>query len=379
MNNLLKLDRRLTFFSILLSLISNFSFGQNTFYTKDTTTEVGVKLIDGGRVENALWCQVKKGNIIEKYSPQEVSKYRFDNGQTYVSKEIPGSGLHKRFFLEQLTTGKITLYYLAENRHSTFYIEKDSSAIIELAKDKNSRFRANLLNLTNDCDNISNTVRLAHYNRNSLKKVIQQYNSCELKPFPFLRYGLIVGNEASTLSSGSGINKKYVNKLKFPYSNNLTLGLFIDAPILVSDFSLHLELYYAQHGYSVNQLIENSDVDFVANTTSFKIPFLLKYTIPKNKLRPFFNVGAIDSYNLKNTNQMYDALIIENVIEINEVENVDLISKNQVGFAAGGGIELPINFKHSIFFELRYHYFFNAKRSQTLNESNIYFTTGFNL
>lgn len=342
---------------------------------------VGVNLVDGRDLLNSRFCMMKMGDQIVRYTPYEVKEYGFKDGRVYLSKDIQTSDSVQRVFLERLEKGNTTLYYYKGKRNKTYFLEKDSILFVELPKRKEKRditFRSNLQHITSDCPNVRDAAKLVNYNKKSLTNLITRYNNCELKPFPFFKYGLIIGYGTTKLIPSSAIENEYINQLDFKYDGGFTIGLFVDNPILVSDFSLHAELYYSRHGFSYNKLIENKDIDFVANISALKLPILIKYAYPSNKNRPFINAGGILAYNFKNDNSLYEASMTQNIIEIDDLKKTSLIYRNQVGYSIGGGLECKLNHKNFLFFELRYSKLYGLSDSGSLNNSEIHFITGIN-
>lgn len=84
------------------------AFGQNEYFSTDSITSTGIKLIDGGDLINSKLCQVKKGDKIIEYTPYEVKEFGFKDGRVYVSKEIQVSDSTIKVFLERLYEGKTT-------------------------------------------------------------------------------------------------------------------------------------------------------------------------------------------------------------------------------------------------------------------------------
>jgi len=70
------------FFSIFLLSIPFSLCAQTDYYIKDHTMTGGIDLIDGGDISNSMVCQVKNGNSVDKYSPNQISEYGFKDGRT---------------------------------------------------------------------------------------------------------------------------------------------------------------------------------------------------------------------------------------------------------------------------------------------------------
>ena len=368
-------------FLVIISLFSLKSFAQRGFYQTDSIAKIGVKIVDGGKISNAQWCIEDRKDSLLRFSPYEVTKYGFNKGKTYVSKEINFSGITKKVFLEQLTEGKIILYFYAEQKFVTYFIEKDSTTFLELPKENktdNSNFQKQLQELTADFPDISNNTKLVKYNRTSLSRFVNDYTNRLNRPFPHFRFGITGIYEMTKFSLTSNQNIPSLDKIPFSYESSFSGGLFIDVPLFVSYFSLHPEIQYSQYSYSYFTKTDDKDIDFLANISSIKVPVLFRYTFPSKKVRPFANAGGVFAYNIKNENALYETTFAGNQIEINNLGNTPLIPSFQAGISAGLGAEFKINFQHSLFFEIRYNQFINDQLSNSLRSTDLQFITSFN-
>lgn len=67
-------------------------------------------------------------NIIVKYSPNDITGFRFKDSKYYVAKEVGG----KNVFLEFLINGQVKVYYLRDRDGDHYYIEKEGIGLSEL-------------------------------------------------------------------------------------------------------------------------------------------------------------------------------------------------------------------------------------------------------
>jgi len=370
---------------ILLSIMVSLEIcGQgNYFYDKDSFKwDEGIILQNGSDLMNSKFCQIKFSSSVYKYGPSEIYEYGFKDGRIYISKEITILDSAQQVFLELLVRGKTNLYYLKGKGFRIFYLENDHTFLNEIPKkdykDEKIGFRERLSDFTSDCHNVSDAIKFTSYRKKSLSKLITRYNKCELKPFPHFRYGLNIGYEFTKLIITKGNEYQYINYLDFKYDGGFLIALFADYPISASDFSLHTELNFSKHGFSYNKLVEEKDIDFVSNISSLKIPVLLRYEYPLNKIRPFLNVGLLGSFNIRNEILVYEATITENIIEINDIEESGLIDDIQQGYCIGGGIECRLNYRNSFFFEIRYNNQFSITNPNSIKISEFKFITGIN-
>jgi hypothetical protein len=379
-----KYMRYLTVFFIICTA-SLTAFGQSSYYQTDRTTSYGIKIIDNGSIKNAIQCEVeveenKKSRI---YTPYEVKEYGLEDGQVYVSKYIQVGDSKRRVFLLRLVNDKTTLYVYNGKNVKLFYIEKDSTSLIELPKyyknNKKTDFRSDLAKITDDCVNIKDAIKLVSYTDKSLSKLITYYNNCDATPFPYVKYGLILGYGSQDLEAVATDLNEFKSLINNKYKGSILPGVFIDYPISMSNFSFHADVYFSKYGYSFAKTSAISSIDFVANTTSIHLPILLRYTLPKMVLRPFVNSGLNCTYNLKNSTTIYKTLINPDYIELQSVNKNSFISKYQIGFSAGAGIEYKLNYKHSVFIELRYNKQFGLSYNKTFNNTQLELLTSINI
>ena len=367
--------------SVLILIFSCLSaFGQRGFYATDSIITFGVNIVDNGRIENGRWCVVKKGNETEKYSPDEVTQYGFDEDRIYRSKTITYAGSTKKYFLEQLSDGKIKLFYFADKKHYTYFVEKDSTAFMELAKGNksdDSYYQKQLQKISSDYPEIHTNIRSVGYNRRALSMFITQCNSRLYKPFPYFKLGMVGFTELSEFYSPKNATPGYIDQINYKYDSSFGAGIFSDIPIYMSSFSCHLEFLFTKHSYSFSTETNNGIIDFAANISSVKAPILLRYTYPSKKMSPFINAGVIWGYTTHKKAKVFETKFSENIIEIEDVSEGSIFGDTQNGFSAGLGIEYRLHYRHSLFFEVRLNRLLGD--NNTFNNQDIQFLVSFNL
>jgi hypothetical protein len=331
---------------------------------------VGAKLINGGAIQNARQCQIefKKQTLI--YSPDEVKEYGFKDGRIYLARIIKINNEEKKVFLERLNKGKINLYYYKDKYGRGFYLEKDSGQLVEILKNgnDNNTYKEFLVSYVQDCDSVSDALKLITFNKPTLSKFINQYNSCIRKPFPFIRYGLTIGY-GLTKPAYSKISDEVLKNAVFKKDKSFNIGLFMDIPILLSYFSLHPEIFYQKNAFSSHSVGNNIVNDIIINTTSINIPVLIRYTYPSLKYRPYINLGGTFTYNIRNNNAIYSTTITNDIVEIEKTNTSNIYSEKQIGYTIGGGIQCNINYRKSIFFEIRYNNLYGITEETYGNKS----------
>jgi outer membrane protein W len=368
---------------LLLSILPVQGYGQkNSYFAGKDFKSVNVKIIDLGDKSNSRLCTVKKGKTEVRLSPYEIEEYGFNDGRVYVSKNVNVRDSVQRVFLLRVYKGNRNVYYLREKHGKTYFIEEDSSKLVAIPKhsgeESKSDYHDQLLTLTHDCPNVQDAAKVAGYHRRSMKKLFERYESCELKPFPMLRYGFMAGYGLSCMVSGPHEDVN-IQELDFSYEGNFTAGLFLDAPIMMSDFSLHLEASYNKIAFSYHDYSTNKDLDLIASISSLKLPVLIRYSYPSNKLRPYVNAGPCATYTVKNDSKLYMATHVGDQVEIADVTEPYLFSDYRLGYALGIGCEYKVSYRRFLFLDMRYDRLYGFKEKNSMGMSEFFITAGINL
>lgn len=328
----------------------------------------------GSDNENAQMCREERNGSVFTYTPNDLLWYRYEF-RLYLSKDIQFEGEAKRVFIEKLVSGKISLYYYSEKNSKRFFIERDSSYFTELIKESksNTTFRDTLAKYCLDCNNIADAVKSVKYNKKSLALLITMYNGCEYRPFPYPKFGMYLGFQRSYLSPSSknSFDSDMIERGKSNIDQSLLAGIFVDLPVFKSNITFHPEIYYSKNAFSLHYFENNFDTDIVINLSTFNVPVLFRYTFPFKKNRPFINSGILYSYHFRNESVIYKLQMINNIVEIQEESQETLFKMNQLKISVGIGCQHMINYRKSIFCELRYNSHSSLKSNLNLNDLNL--------
>lgn len=355
----------ISFFPLLLS-------GQGAYFLKnDSSFFFGSEVVDGGHLSNSRFCLVKNGNEVIKYTADEVLEYGFNNGRVFKSFSLYLNDKTTRYFLERLVTGKINLFYLKESKNSERYYltENSSTELIEIPDNKDE---TSLLfqRLVTDCPPATFNIKYIKKNKDNLIKYVRSYNNCDIRAFPVFRYGFTIGITTTMLSP---VDKGSVYSIP-EYTNlwSITLGASADIPVKTSYLSFHPEIYYKQIGTAKAFKFENKDRDLIINCSTITFPLLIRYSIPKDKISPFFQAGPVYSLAIRNKSTLYGYESANNNIFINII-NAPVLQSHMGGFAVGSGIVSD----KSWFGEVRFSRFYNLiDQNKLLNYSEITFGIG---
>ncbi len=368
------------FFLLLIFLIPLITSSQNNYFVSDTATNVGVVLVDGDVLTNQMVCKVKKGKTIVEYTPWQVREYGFEDGTTYLAKNIPVPDSTRRVFLERLVKGKYSLYYYEGEAGTTFFLEQDSTLFVELTKhgeDYGHRnFRDDLRHYTADCPQMADAIKLVRYNRAGYKKLMKQYEKCKKRPFPFLKFGISAGYSACKLVPKSTIPIPELSQMEYRYEGGFVAGIFMECPVLLSDISVVAELLYTHHDFAASTSVRSQEFDYFGKMSSLQLPVLVRYAFPSNRIRPFLNVGAVFLFNFNNEEMLYSATIGQNVIEINDMPEITLIPNSMIGYSIGGGFAVQILPRNWFSVDIRYNSYYALTSSRAMDISEFQIKSG---
>lgn len=373
---------------LLSSLLSRNAYTQGeSYYATDSSLVSGVKIIDRSEVLNAQFCHVEYTKEHQQFTPYEVSEYGMKDGRVYIARDIEVEGQSQRVFLERLVEGPVSLYYFAHKDYKTFFMERGEKPLIEISRKSENRqgmpFGSYLASLTSDCENLREATQLVRYNKASLTLFFKRYNTCEKRPFPAIRIGLVGGLNQSQLRPSKSQEFDRIGQFNFTPVSAFTFGLFTDLPLFHSDFSLHIEALYSQVSYyysepylaapTTNSFDTINQLTYTADRKAFTLPVLLTYAYPSNKIRPFIRFGAQYTYNA-------DA---QSEIEVKHLDGGKIewftqqFPVHQIGIVMGAGVSITLWDRHLAFIDFRHNYSYDLVKLKNIHESNLYLLFGF--
>jgi opacity protein-like surface antigen len=355
------------FLTLLFVGLSSNLHAQGDYLANDSTMKAGITLVNSSERNNAQFINQKIGDTRVKYTPEDILEYGFKDGTTYFSRVINVDGIQKKVFLEQLQKGKITLYYYTEKDISLYFIEKEDSSLIEL----NAHNFRNVIREKTDPDSwIQEQTGAVKFRKPSLEKLFSIYNQTVRKPLPFVRFGVIAGYNSANFQTSSFINN-FLEGSEFNPSSSILIGTFMDIPLNMTYFSMNIGINYSKNGFTYSTVSPQSEIDILINTTSLDFPFLIRYTHPSEIWRPFINLGGNLTYHLKNENKIYESLIYQNTITINEKNINSFVSNNMLGYSVGAGLQYNLSLKKILSVELRYSSMFGTNNTLNKNQFNV--------
>ena len=224
-----------------------------------------------------------------------------------------------------------------------------------------------------NCPQSSKNTPYIRTRKNDLMRYMKDYNRCADRPLLRTRYGFGLGATSYNLTA---VDYRWL----YPVPGNMnfigfSFGAFADIPFSAINLSLHPELNFAH--FSDSKIFNHDDEhDLVLNSSSLSIPVYVRYTVMKNFLSPFFQVGPVFSRSIHKNSTLYQYDTVGNEIFINTIES-QVLQDNMAGFSLGTGATLNYGCKHSWFAEANFSKMHNLKSYTNLyNRYEIDFKIG---
>lgn len=335
-----------------------FTRSHDAYYVKDSMVVVGVKVIDGLRINGIQTCRVITSKDTLVFTPYDIDEY--GNGQSeFISATIFFRGQEKRVFLKRLVKGDMSLYSYRLRGNNMYYLEKEKGVFIDLPRrwehNRQITFKNILEDETSDCQYTSFNLMQTSYNSSSLSQFIHSYNHCSAMPSLPTRFGVLAGYSFLDLRPSSYGNYLYVQDFSFTKKPDVFFGVFWDQPLFFTFFSAHLGVNYYQMSESFYTFSGNNALDFLVKSSSLQIPFQLRYYYPlSNNIKPFINAGGIYSSDIRNESTIFRTTFFQEIISIEEPIDVSPAKGNSFGFVAGIGGEYRFGLRQAVLIELRY-------------------------
>jgi hypothetical protein len=356
--------RKYCFFLLFIYLLPVTVSGQSAYFIKDSTAFSGIKLVDGGSIDNSRFCKVSdKGKVI-RYNPSEVKEYGFKDGRIFKSFPVKINDSVANYFLERLVGGKVIMYYLRLKKGEEKFYLTDSSDInpVELLP-REEQYRVILDSMMKDSPSASQNIPYLKLNKPGLIRLVNDYDKNVNRPFPRFQYGFTIGFNMSKFSAVDF--RSIYAESDYNIRLNISVGAFADIPVSFTNFSFHPELHYKRTGESQSFLNNSNGHDLVINYSSLCLPLLLRYTIISNKTSPYFQLGPVYARAIRNKGALYEYEVTGNDSFINLV-NSPLMQKNLGGFSVGSGFISKYGSAFSWFGELRYSKLYNLQKENRL-------------
>jgi len=367
-------------FKLLQLLILSFFISQNVwsqddYIIKGKTYTGGIEILKSNGVSNYKYCQVKSGDTLIKYTPNQITEYGYTYGKVYKTHEITIKDSRVKCFLELVVSGKYELYFYKENFHTKrfFILQKDSNLFLELPKE-NNEIQAFFRNKSFDCNEIYSKIPYLNKSKYILKRFLLDSKDCNERPFLRTKYGFYVG---LTTTLYKPLDKKSIYSIpRYDYLNSISLGTSIDIPIKCSNFSFHPEINLNRHTFYKKISYNFWKYEIELQNTYISIPILFRYTFINKNFSPFLQIGPNGSIAIENESVLSYKRSYKLKSHKWIVEN-QFIQKMMIGYHVGIGSIIKYNSKLSFFNALCFSSFGNLNKNKKIyNIDNISFNIG---
>lgn len=320
----------------------NFQLGYVVRPAGDTLRgEVDVR--GGKRMAHLCLFRPGAGAEVVRYAPTELQGYGLRAGAHFEAGQVPvaavaggpaGSAATAPLFLQVLAQGKATLYtFVDDNDVDHYFFRQSGAAPVELVQTTQVvgsgmgqremqvtyPFRQVLSQAFRDCPGVQAKLVRAELKDAQLVAIFDRYNTCgpgqtaavaSRARVSKVHFGVLGGLQSatSTLNDGGEVG------VKSALRPMLGVGLLINPASFNSKLAIRLEALYQKQLHEgsyqrYNSIITalNSNRNAQLTMQTLRVPLLLRYTLPKGLLRPYFQLGAEFSLLLDSK----EALIIE--------------------------------------------------------------------
>jgi len=375
-------------FSIILTLLFFLSNAQNTYIRVDSTFTYGIDIIEGSNLSNGKVCKYYKGKVIIEYMPDEISEYCTENNRAYISKKVTIDRMKQKRFLEVLTKGKLTLYFLKSEYGKHYFIENEKNEITELLKKNkkgNKNYKEVLTEICNNCEHMLNAANKVKFKKKHLINFINHYNACSSKPekensyeVRKISFGISCGITFTKLISSKNADELLIPKINSVFDKSFSFGVNADIPISNSNLYFRPELNYVENAYFLHLTNTSKTNDILLNFKTLYIPVTFKYQIPINKLSMNVDMGAVYSRTLDFKQEVFRYLISDHSVIIDKLGIDNIMSDNYIGYTFSIGSHYQVHEKFSLILNLRYSNLYPVKNNYLINKSIINLFAGIN-
>jgi hypothetical protein len=382
MNLLLKVNFCFIFLLCLINLKGQTNFRPGFVITNENDTLRG--LIDyRGDIRNSQSCDFKDNetSVVKEFKPFDIKGYRFIDSKFYVSKTVMSNGQEVKLFIEYLVNGIAGLYYYFDSGKSHYFIEKADGRMFELTNDEvlhsengqqylreSKSYIGYLRYAFADCPQIYSSIDQTQLETKSLIKITKKYHDyvckdgkCIIyeKPLPAIRIGF-ASFVSMNVSSIKFSNCPLYEAISFntAYYPSIGLQMNMSLPRVNEKLTLQISEEYGKsyyYGTGTNPFAHSDNFEEVyINFATLKGKAGIKYTYPKNKIRPIIMAGGIFSWlPNKNVRRVYDSQT-NSTIYMSEYRD-DVLPDSQFGYYIDLGVDYHFSKSIVSYFSVGYN------------------------
>ncbi len=315
--------------------------------------------IQGFGVSNDIYVSA---SVDVETSPRDLSHLTYD-AELQISRQT--------VFLQVLYRGEKSLYlYKNGDERFNFYILQDSSFELLIYKrylhkaiaqhnlsvptvKENNKYRGQLNYYLHDCPGIMSVLEHAEYNKEDMESIFLEYYSSSVSSPEYQKgveratekFGILAGMTHTSFAF-KGSQYDYLAKGSVTASNDVAGGLSFEVvfPRNFGKMSIYNELLYSGYDIKVHYLNEYNSERYEINDSRFtfsslSLATMLRFYIPTEHVRYYFNGGVFVNKALKTSNDRS----VHSVIYSSEYDEVKTalpdIRKYEEGIQVGAGVK----------------------------------------
>ena len=272
---------------------------------------------------------------VQVFNADQLSEFGYMEGPKYKAKMIHTGTDYEKVFLEVLEEGKVDFLHLTAGRKN-YFLEGDS--LVKLEKEN---YQDILKAYSGYCKKLDEQYKLVSFNKRSLKNHIRNVNQNECRNVPFLSFGPLVGFSINKLSLSGNYFPRPEEDLYSFRSTNLSVGFFVETPVFeLENLSFLSDLQYGKQQFIGEFFFRDANQDIRMEMDYLNFNLAPKYTLDSEQYRPYFFLGGNVSYNLKSSDEVFQAVKEEKVIWFEKFQNSLNLPKYFLGLSAGAGIQV---------------------------------------
>ena len=264
-------------------------------------------------------CKFRAEGESIDFSPGNIRAYGVDGVASFRSVERELRGNMEWVFAEYMLMGEPALLFYG----STYFVEKDNkvellvsgSEIVTVDGKKlektSDEYKRQLLNLLNDCSDISGMVVQTEYNDKSLKKLFNAYYKCKGKSFAYQedqRSGIIV-NPGVSIRAGRITTsfERFIGSTYYFEQNDISWDQFlspsffirISYPKINANLAIRVGIAWSSFTYTNSDVNDRAGIDLLyemeTKTSLIEVPINFVYSFRRlggERLYPYVFAGG---------------------------------------------------------------------------------------
>jgi len=303
--------------------------------------------------------------------PHEVNAYMVFPYDMYYSKEIGLNDSIRNVFVETIKLGEKNLYKYINKQ--TYYILEDSisseTTVLE-EDDYKQKLRQVFGEIASD--SISPLIENLRFRDKTIMRFLERLEEGNYKRLELPELTLEAGLVSTTFSPPNS------SVLELPDLNDLNYGFGLQANLPLGHSSVSLSTGAFFNRYRISGSLPEQDTSYYQfNASQLQFPLSVRYTVPGNRVRPYFSGGIRLSQMLSESHNRVVKVTSDSLVQYN-LMNTEALNSSLWHVGTAIGVEFDVDPGRVLYLEMRYYYHLARKETEFIrNDFN--FVVGFSL